>query len=189
MADDVKSIISKVVDRYIGPARSEDKEALGPFSLLPDDKNLPGKWSNKDLPGRGWNMIALPFAGGQFNFRLLMNQYDEELVFTTVAKDVPNRGIRRNGETQVADQRVVTLDYQQTITQLAAADDADSGEEGNPGDDMLNERTNDLDIARLGTIPHGDSVLALGKSKIEDGGPSIPKTVSGLPRECPIFCV
>lgn len=185
MADDAKTQSINVPDRYIGPARPEDEEDLGPLSLLP------GTWSNKELRGRGWNMIALPFADGEFNFRLLMNQYDEELVFTEVAKDVPNRGIRRNGAIQAADQKVVTLDYQQTIRQLAAADDADSGLEGNPDSGihhepglflhMLNERTNGLDIARLGTIPHGDSVLALGKSKRTDGGPDIPETVSGLP--------
>ena len=72
-------------------AVSGDKE-LGPLKLLP------GVWSNTpNLPGRGWNLIALPFEtepGEGFNYRLLMNQYDEELKFSTVDKGVPNRGIR-----------------------------------------------------------------------------------------------
>lgn len=45
---------------------------------------------------------------------------------------------------------------------------------------MANETTDDLDIARLGTIPHGDSVLALGRSDQFDGPPTIP-TVNALP--------
>ena len=95
--------------RSIVPAVSGDED-LGPLTLLP------GTWKNEpNLPGRGWNLIALPFAtqsGAGFNYRLLMNQYNEELVFSLVDKRVPNRGIRRNGATQEADQLVVTLDYQ-----------------------------------------------------------------------------
>ena len=42
--------------RQIGPATTGDED-LGAFQLLP------GTWSNlPSLPGRGWNMIALPFA-------------------------------------------------------------------------------------------------------------------------------
>ena len=39
-------------------------------------------------------MIALPFDGANFKFRILMNQYDEELVFTTVSDNVENRGLK-----------------------------------------------------------------------------------------------
>ena len=46
---------------------------LGPLSLLP------GKWKGV---GTGWNMIALPFDQAEFDFRLLMNQYDETLEFS-----------------------------------------------------------------------------------------------------------
>jgi hypothetical protein len=38
----------------------------------------------------------------------------------------------------------------------------------------------ELDVARLASIPHGNSVLALGKSEVHDGMPTIPP-VSGLP--------
>src|SRR5688500_9957758 len=63
--------------------------------------------------GTGWNMIALPFQGAPappagFKFRLLMNQYDEELRFTLVDDDVPNRGLSRPGHSD-PDQFVVTL--------------------------------------------------------------------------------
>jgi hypothetical protein len=37
-----------------------------------------------------------------------------------------------------------------------------------------------MDIARLATIPHGDSVLAMGRAMVIDGPPTIPN-ISGLP--------
>ena len=92
---------------------------LGPL------EQLLGVWIGR---GTGWNMIALPFhkapappAG--FKFRVLMNQYDEELQFTFVDDDVPNRGLKRPG-TADSDQFVVTVDYQQKIAQVRAEDRA-----------------------------------------------------------------
>ena len=50
------------------------RAALGPLA------HLPGRWSNTpNFPGRGWNIIALPFARGRFNYRVLMNMADELL--------------------------------------------------------------------------------------------------------------
>jgi hypothetical protein len=138
-------------------------------------------------------MIALPFAtepGSRLNYRLLVNQYNEELEFTLVDKAVPNRGIRREGTTVDSDQFLVTLDYEQQIKQIASDDSPPSGKAGNPGLaihhepglwlHMVNEVTDGLDIARLATIPHGDSVLALGRSS-ETNGPSAIDSVNGLP--------
>ena len=181
----------KVVEKFmydgrtIGPAKEFDEE-LGPLALLP------GEW--KSLPGRGWNMVALPFATepeSRLNYRLLLNQYNENLKFSLVDKGVPNRGIQRNGTTVQTDQFLAVLDYEQMITQIAAEDFPDSGLAG-PSDlpihhepglllHMANETTNGIDIARLATIPHGDSVLALGKSAdAVDGAPAIPD-INGLP--------
>lgn len=164
---------------------------LGPLKLLP------GKWANlPNLPGRGWNMIALPFvapkeAGFPFNYRLLVNQYNEELEFTLVDKAVPNRGVRLGlGPDANTDQFLVTLDYQQSIKQIAADDFPKSGLAGPAGAaihhepglwlHMTNGITDSLNIARLATIPHGDSVLALGQSSEHPGRPSIPD-INGLP--------
>ena len=79
--------------RHLEAARIGDPD-LGPLQLLP------GTWANKPgLPGRGWNMIALPFAqpAGQpvpaRHYRLLLNQFNEELKFNLVDKAVPNRGV------------------------------------------------------------------------------------------------
>ena len=162
---------------------------LGPL------KHLLGVWRGK---GTGWNMIALPFQDSPlppagFEFRVLMNQYDEELQFTFVDDGVPNRGLLRPGKSQ-HDQFVVTLDYQQKISQAIAEDRPHSGEAGGPGLPihhepglwlyMRNLRSRDtegaIDVARLASIPHGNSVLALGHSKRRKGMPEIPP-VSGLP--------
>lgn len=163
---------------------------LGPLNLLP------GKWKGV---GTGWNMIALPFDKAQFNYRLLMNQYDETLEFSFVDDDVPNRGLAGIIDNSAEeDQFIVTLDYQQVINQQKAEDFPNSGLAGDPGDGihhepglwlyMKNLRTTDKDItgdavievARLATIPHGNSVLALGTQKEISGPPTIPP-LRGLP--------
>lgn len=160
-------------------------DALGPL------KQLPGTWKNlPNLPGRGWNMIALPFADGQFGYRVLLNQYNETLKFSTVDKGVPNRGIPDGLDGPDGDQFVAVLDYEQSIEQIAAADSPESGNAGDPSlaihhepglwMHIINKRTNDIDIARLATIPHGDSVLALGRSTESTDHPVIPDD-GGLP--------
>ena len=107
------------------------------------------------------------------------------------------------------DQFVVALDYQQSINQGMAEDNPDSGladVRGKPIHHepglwlyMKNLRATDKDItaapgpevgieiadavnevARLATIPHGNSVLALGTVTYKEGTPDIP-SVSGLP--------
>jgi hypothetical protein len=174
--------------RHLEPARTGDPD-LGPFQLLP------GTWANKPgLPGRGWNMIALPFAqppGGTFRppYRLLLNQFNEELKFQLVDKAVPNRGINASGPTNT-DQVIVTIDYEQAIAQIVAEDFPVSGLAGNPDLaihhepglflNMTNEIGDGPDIARLATIPHGDAALALGRSRIVAGPPTIP-TLNALP--------
>lgn len=162
------------------------EDALGPL------KQLTGVWTNKpDLPGRGWNMIALPFIkkGSSLNYRLLLNQYNEKHEFSLVDKGVPNRGVDLN-EPENTDQFVATLDYDQSITQIAAKDFPESGEAGPSGLPihhepglflhMANMATNGFDLARLGSIPHGNTVLALGKGQTIEGAPTIPQE-SGLP--------
>jgi len=142
------------------------------------------------LDGRGWNLIALPFVRDNGPpYRLLMNQYNEVLHFDEVDDKVPNRGIDfAAGEN--TDQEVAALDYTQRIRQLQAADDAESGKALNPGLDihhepgfflhMKKQTIDNFTIARLATIPHGNSVTAIGKSEEFDGPPTIP-SLSGMP--------
>jgi hypothetical protein len=136
-------------------------------------------------------MIALPFfvAGSQLGYRLLLNQFNETLNFTLVDKAVPNRGVS-DDLTANTDQRVVTLDYEQAIRQVAVTDRPESTVAGAIGAaihhepglflNMANLTTGGVDIARLATIPHGDSVLALGSSSEVTGAVTIPP-VNGLP--------
>ncbi len=73
------------------PPKPQD---LGPL------EHLKGVWR---AAGTGWNMIALPFqdapaAPAGHNFRLLMNQYDEELKFVFVDDAIKNHGLLRAGQ-------------------------------------------------------------------------------------------
>lgn len=175
-----------VTHSKVGDRSSDQAMILGPL------KDLPGTW--KSLNGRGWNMIALPFAtapDSPLNYRLLLNQYNETLKFDTIDGPVPNRGISVGsaGSTQ-SDQFLAALDYSQMIHQVAVDDFPPSANRGNSCDPIhhepglwlhiTNETTGGLDIARLGTVPHGDSLLALGSSTESSGVPSIPD-ISGLP--------
>lgn len=161
---------------------------------------LQGSWANisksgeVDLPGRGWNMIALPDASDPAGFRLFMNQYNECLDFNLVDENVPNRGVSSTRPVTQTDQFIVTLDYQQRVKQIAemnrfadVADDsgvvrkfADIHHEPGLFLRMKNHQTEGFDIARLGTIPHGNSLLALGKGGKISGRPPIPG-IGGVP--------
>lgn len=173
--------------RTIDRSQKED-DRLGPLS------KLPGVWRNKPgLEGRGWNMIALPFFDDKsgLDYRLLLNRYNEELEFKTVDKGVPNRGLRRFGtSTTNLDQLLVTVDYEQEITQTEVVEFPVSNKASKNGLGIhhepglwlfaLNEITDGFDIARLATIPHGNSVLALGRSDKFKGAPVVP-AINGLP--------
>ncbi|MBM7070387.1 heme-binding protein [Actibacterium sp. 188UL27-1] len=192
--------------REIKIAKSGD-DGLGPLKLLP------GTWANirpdhrledpdggtnafqgegtltgagqSPFDGRGWNIIALPFAQeGQFrNYRVLMNQYNEVLKFSKVDDNVPNRGITHGRPAQNADQRIAALDYEQMIAQIAAEDFAISSQAGGSGLPihhepglflhMKEQRVEGFDICRLATIPHGNAANAIGRSQVIDGPPTI----------------
>ena len=177
--ENLKNLVAQ--GRQMGQSGRVGDEDLGPFA------QLPGKWTNEpELPGAGFNMISLPFAPdeGPLDYRLLLNRYNETLEFDLVDKAVANRGIQRGDSLTESDQFVVTLDYMQSIVQVAAADFPQSGQAGRkeqgihrePGLwlHMKNQTFDGVDIARLSTIPHGDSVLAMGSSRVIDGPPSIP---------------
>ena len=195
--------LRKFADLVVPPPERLSNRKAPPSKELGPLEQLVGVWLGR---GTGWNMIALPFQNAPsppngFKFRVLMNQYDEELRFAFVDDDVPNRGLSRPSAPDF-DQFVVTLDYQQKIAQVAAEDRPHSGLAGGLGLPIhhepglwlyeKNRRTKDdhikldevteveLDVARLASIPHGNSVLASGKSELHKGMPEIPP-ISGLP--------
>lgn len=160
------------------------------FNLI---KTLQGTWETDD---KGWNLIALPFKdpSAPGDYRLLMNQYAETLSFGLSDINVPNRGIDpdASGETT---QLIDAIDYMQLIEQVDSDDfppstlreDNGGGLHHEPGLflQVLNHQSSavqgkgksqgpKLEVARMGNIPHGDSVLAMGTVEIIDGPPIIP---------------
>jgi hypothetical protein len=172
--------------RTITTAQSGDP-ILGPLALLP------GTWANEPgLAGHGWNMIALPLKqpgktltpNQPSDFRLLLNQFNETLTFSTVDKGVPNRGAAQSTIFD-ADQHLAALQYIQDIKQIAATDSPSTPDTPDtpkaaanihhePGLflHLLSQTDGGPDIARLGTIPHGDSLTALGNGVTFDGPPN-----------------
>lgn len=202
MQDDPSTLVdyeefSGGAERELRAARTRE-DTLGPLKLLPGtwrnlrDPDRPGDPAANPFAGRGWNLIALPFAraGETRTFRLLMNQYNEQLTFSTVDDKVPNRGITNERPAMRADQRVAALDYEQMINQIAASDVSDSGDAGPAGLPIHHEpglflhmkvqRIDGFDIARLATIPHGNAANAVGRSQVIDGPPLI-RPLSGFP--------
>lgn len=173
---------------------------------LGDLAQLPGTWQNADnLVGHGWNMIALPYKEPgrtvepndptqNSPFRLLLNQFNETLTFTTVDKGVPNRGAAF-AKVFDRDQHLAALQYVQHIDQIAAVDvppTPDSPDTPNtpaaihhePGLflHLFSQTDSGPDIARLATIPHGDAALALGSGVVVNGPPN--STISAISRHC-----
>ena len=158
---------------------------FGPLAMLE------GVWANEDeLRNHGWNSIALPFArNSRDNYRILVNQYSETLEITTAGACNPNRGMPGinivPGDCEntgcvgdPGDQQIAALQYIQNIRQAAGADFPVSEDAPGPnlvagrGDTihhepglflyMKNHSTADMEVARMGTVPHGDSLLAMG---------------------------
>lgn len=133
---------------------------LGPLA------SLVGTWTSPETNNQGWNVIAVP---GPQGFILEVIPYKETLTFSPVVV-AGNRGPFVNGEEQV--QNIVGLLYEQSI--ISVCDTEVCNERGFAnGTEIhaetglflyLSNETNDYDIARLSTIPHGNSLLALGTS-------------------------
>lgn len=160
------------------------------FSLI---ETLKGEWKTDE---QGWNLIALPFKdlSAPGDYRLLMNQYGETLNFGLTDKGVPNRGIDPDASGDTT-QLIDAIDYMQLIDEVDSDDFPPSMLRANKGEGLhhepglflqiLNHQSSvgqgkgksqgpKLEVARLGTIPHGDSVLAMGTVEIIDGPPIIP---------------
>lgn len=135
---------------------------FGPLTLLQ------GTW--KGQPMQGWNVIAVP---GPKDFILEVIPYEETLTFSPAAI-AGNRGPFTNGVENT--QNVAGFLYQQIIT--STCDSALCKERGFPSGTEIHAETglflyleNDnegFNIARLSTIPHGNSLLAMGNGAPSD---------------------
>jgi len=159
--------------RFI-PASQLNEIDLGPL------KQLVGEWESVVLPPdttsgiagntpAGWNVISVP--GGKAGFTFEVIPYKENLKFSAVAVEAGNRGPVLNG-TQF-EQQITGLFYEQQI--ISVCDSPFCGERGFANGTVIHAETglflyltnyaSGLDIARLGTVPHGNALLALGNSK------------------------
>jgi hypothetical protein len=145
----------------LGGTPQETTSIFGPLT------DLIGTW----VGSRGWNLVAVPNQNG--GFLLLVAPYTETLTITPLSTPTPNRG-------STIIQEVPTLMYHLAIHDLTNGSllHAENGEWL-----LLPDCPSDFSIARLASIPHGDSVLALGSSSVSQGPPAIPeistKPVSG----------
>ncbi|MEZ4931960.1 MAG: heme-binding protein [Saprospiraceae bacterium] len=142
------------------------KVDLGPLT------QLLGKWSSPrpvgDDPAEGWNVIAVPGPTNTQGFTLEVIPYMETWSFSPVVV-ASNRGAFKGSKQTV--QLLSGLIYEQKVTSVC---DSKFCTDRGFGDGQeihaetglfLNMTENpDFNICRLSTIPHGNSVLALGQS-------------------------
>ncbi|HRH79375.1 MAG TPA: heme-binding protein, partial [Cellvibrionaceae bacterium] len=159
--------------QVIEKPNAETTTSLGPLA------NLVGTW--KSAPGAGWNVIAVPgtFPSAQNDqgFCLEVIPFLETLTFQPATIVAGNRGPVVNGTQE--DQAIVGLVYEQTVISDCGTDFCAA--RGFPKGSVIHKETgmflnitdfnNDLNVARLSIIPHGNSVLALGKSIEDTSGP------------------
>jgi hypothetical protein len=129
---------------------------LGPLA------ELPGTWV-----GNGFNLISLPDHQGGKPFRLKLNATREVLTFAPVGGPIPNRGSAQN------DIEFLGLHYLQQVSDAPtnAALHLEPGLWLNvpsttaPADPPT--------VVRMGTVPHGDALLAQGNFLTIPGPPQI----------------
>ena len=136
-------------------------DSLGPL------KDLPGFWE-----GTGFSLIARPDfdSANEDGFFLELNLLRETIEFTTIGSPIQNRGSVQD------DVALFGVTYLHRVT------DATTGGALHiePGLWLNVPATtvpaSDASIARLSTIPHGNSVCAVGQAQyvVPDGPPEIP---------------
>lgn len=158
--------LSKIEDKI-------DKAALAMAVTEPtlgDISTLPGTWV-----GTGFNLIEVPNMNQAKpgppppdKFKVILNATSETLIFSPISGDIINRG---NAQQDIS---FLGLHYLQNVSDvnLPVGNNGIHLETGLflnlvASKDPLQGPT----ITRLGSIPHGDSILAQGKSFVVDGGP------------------
>lgn len=129
---------------------------LGPLA------SLPGTWE-----GTGLNTIWRPFHGAQDRF-LELNLTKETLEFTAISGPIPNRGLLQ------ADINMFGVTYMQQIQDAPTG----AGLHIEPGIwASVPATTNPAEastVVRMGSIPHGTTILAQGKADTSHPTPIIP---------------
>jgi hypothetical protein len=142
-----------------GGSPNDTSSIFGPLS------DLIGTW----VGTKGWNLVAVPQQHVK-GFLLLVRPYVETIIITPLSTPTPNRGAE-------IIQQVPTLMYSLNIH------DAINGSLLHAENGtwlLLHECPGGFSIARQASVPHGDSILALGSSLVTKGAPQIPD-ISTLP--------
>jgi hypothetical protein len=136
---------------------------LGPLA------DLVGVW----IGTQGWELIAVPSTeqDGKEGFRFIARPYAEVISFSPIGAPVPNRG------GPAGDMFITGLMYDMRITDLATNEPLhlETGMWLNLSD-VQGGPPPAQPIARSATIPHGDSLLAIGSASDAPGPPDIPMT-------------
>lgn len=146
---------------------------LGPLKQLVGEWETVGNLTFTDSKGEtnpvaaGWNVISVP-GGTGFIFEVI--PYKENLKFSAVAVQAGNRGPVINGNQ--FDQEIFGLFYEQQI--ISVCDTDFCNQRGFGAGNVIHAETGlflyisnfngGFDIARLGTVPHGNALLAMGQS-------------------------
>ncbi|SED74214.1 hypothetical protein SAMN05519104_4243 [Rhizobiales bacterium GAS188] len=130
-------------------------DTLGPLA------DLLGTW----VGNKGYNMVAVPFpTQGPAPFTLLVRPYLETITFSPIGAKVPNR---RAGGIDF----VVGVMYEQRNIDIATNQPLHV-ENGMLL--LLDQASKKNSVARLASVPHGDSVLAIGDWGRVDRAPIFP---------------
>jgi hypothetical protein len=143
---------------------ADNETVLQQLGLLAD---LAGTWA-----GTGFNLIARPDFHDGANLYLQLNQTHETLTIEPIGSPIPNRGFGQD------DIELFGLNYLQKISDLptGGALHIEPGlwitqpptsyppETTEPGDQM---------VFRMGTIPHGNALLAEGTATAFSGAPTL----------------
>lgn len=151
---------------------------LGPLT------KLVGTWESTNDPQTGWNVIAVPGPNG---FILEIIPYKETFTFSPVVV-AGNRGPFVNGNEVI--QNITGLLYEQSVISTCTLPKC--ADRGFPAGSEIHAETGlflflpgkegGFDIARLSTIPHGNSVLAMGNSsEIQNPPNTFTPTISAIP--------
>jgi hypothetical protein len=144
---------------------SDNVTVLQQLGLLAD---LAGTWE-----GQGFNLIARPDFHDNANLYLQLNQTHETLTVEPIGSPIPNRGF---GQDDIA---LFGLSYLQKVSDLptGGALHFEPGlwvtqpptefppETAEPGEQL---------IFRMGSIPHGNAMLAEGTAAAFSGAPTLP---------------
>lgn len=150
-----------LTDVDLGPLKPLIGEWESVALTLPDAQGTP-----QPTPS-GWNVISVP---GGTNFIYEVIPYKENLKFSAVAVQAGNRGPVLNGKP--FDQEIFGLFYEQQI--VSDCDTDFCNERGFAKGTVIHAETGlflyitnyngGFNIARLGTVPHGNALLALGSA-------------------------